>query len=1170
MDFIIEAALGSAGEQIDCHRNFPNDVDDLREIVANLKRRKNDKEAELLTVDYSKKRVKEEVQGWLKDARRVIEIEMPDIEEEVQNVSYLSRGSLGRHVRQKIQEVREMYDRGGFPEGLVIEKPPPSGITLPIENMVGEVNVKEQIWGYLGDIEVGIIGVCGIGGVGKTTVMKHVHNELLNKPIGFTKIIWVTVSQSLSVVKLQDDIARKMNRSLPKDGDELERASRLMEIMKTEKFALILDDVWDTFRLHEVGIPEPTIENGCKIVITSRLVDVCNHLRCQIVMVPLLPKQESLNLFLDTVGRDILRIPNLEKILKDMVVECAGLPLAIVVIAGSMRGVTDIHEWRSALRQLCNCVVGTERDSEDRIFKRLKFSYDRLPNSSIQECFSYCSLYPEDCQIEREDLIEAWICEGLIEKLESRRAMHDEGHAILNRLLKNCLLQGYVFQGEYVAMHDVVRDMALRVKSTGRGRFMVKAQMRLTEIPDEDEWIEDLDKVSLMGNQISDIPINISPKCLMLSTLILENNPALRQIPECFLENMPKLKFLNLSDTDIEALPNSICSLKNLTALILCGCTRLKCMPSLSKLKALEKLDLLRAGLHVAPEGIEMLGNLKYLDLSCPNLKVLPGGKISELVRLQYLRIFTTDTRAEDVARLKKLEYFECRFDWLKEFNSYVSKVNHFGRRPRNYCLEVGAWAECGEGEAWKFHDSDIKEVTLDGCKIGENDVLVLPDDLLDLRIFGCNTVADISIFLKNLTQLQTYELTDCEGIECVVSLSSSSSSSLTVMNNLASLSLGELHSLRHVVKVEKTTTLLAATISPHIFPNLKDLSIWDCSKLKKLFPCELLQGQSLQNLEKIHVQRCSRMEEIIGWEEEEEGNQTTTPILIALPKLRILELKLLPELRRLYPERGQMVFEALHIFSNLEDLKVCDCSKLKKLFPCELLQGQSLQNLEKIHVQQCSRMEEIIGWEEEEEGNQTTTPILITLPKLRILELKLLPELRRIYPERGKMVFEAFHIFSNLKDLRVCDCSKLKKLFPCELLQGQRLQNLEEILVEGCNEMEEIIGWEEEEAGNQTTTPILITLPKLRILQLRFLPELKRICPERGVMICDSLNSIFINVCDEVKRIPLCLGRENGQPSLPVIKDINIQNPKEWWESVEWENPDDKNVLLPFLKHLT
>ncbi|GKV51096.1 hypothetical protein SLEP1_g57771 [Rubroshorea leprosula] len=1244
MESTIGSVLGRVGEYVDCHKNFHNDVDDLKKGIADLKRRRNDKLAELLTVDDSERQVKEEVQGWLEDARRVTEIEMPDIEEEVQNVSYLSRGSLGRRVRQKIQDVREIYNRGSFPESLVIERPPPIGITLPTENMVGEVDVKEKIWGYLMSHEVGIIGVCGIGGVGKTTVMKHIHNELLNEATKFKKVVWVTVSHPLIVFRLQGDIASAMNKSLPDYGDELKRASRLMEVMKTVKYALILDDVWDKFTLHRVGIPEPTTENGCKIVITSRSVDVCNYLRCQMVKVPLLSAQESLNLFLDKVGQDILRIPNLEEILKLMVAECAGLPLAIVVIAGSMRGVEDIFEWRNALRELRQCVVNTEKDSEDEIFNRLKFSHDRLRNSSIQNCFLYCSLYPEDWVIRKENLIENWICEGLVEKLGSRREMHDKGHVILNRLLNNCLIEeankrenvkmhdvvrdmalrvkstgpskfmvkakmrlteipeedewtedldkdimetvkyalilddvwdkfdlqrvgipepttengckivitsrsvdvcnylgcqivkvpplpqqeslnlfldkvgqdilripnlekilkdmvaecaglplaivviagsmkgvtlirqwrsalrrlrqcvvdiekdsedqifqclkfsydrlpnssiqecllycslyseDWVIQREDliedwicdglveklgsrremhdrgheilsklennclleegsdgylngVKMHDVVRDMALRVKSTGPSKFMVKAKMRLTEIPEKDKWTEDIDKVSLMYNEISYIPINMFPKCLMLSTLILEGNLELKQIPECFLANMPLLKFLNLSYTGIEALPNSMCSLKNLTALILCACESLERMPSLSKLKALKKLDLDEAGLYVAPEGIEMLENLEYLDLSAPKLKVLPKGKISKLFRLQYLRknpIFSTDIRAEEVARLNMLECFEGIFDQLKDLNSFVSKLNQF-RRPNNYWLRVGVVRNVG----WyfgKFHNDDIvRKVALSDCNIGYEEELVLPDDLRNLLIGCCNMVADISISLRNLTQLQTYELYDCQGIECVVSFSSSSSSSLTAMNNLEKLCLFNLFSLRDIVKVEKTTASLAPTICPHIFSNLKHLIVRGCGP-------------------------------------------------------------------------------------------------------------------------------------------------------------------------------------------------NLKKLFPCELLQGQGLQNLEQIIVNSCWEMEEIIGWEEEEVGNQTTTPILIPLPKLRILGLKSLPKLKRIYPEGGVMACDSLNSIYIIDCPKVKRIPLCLGRENGQPSLAAMKEIYIESKKKWWESLEWENPDDEYVFLPFIKYI-
>ncbi|GLT26713.1 hypothetical protein SLA2020_017590 [Shorea laevis] len=84
MESIIGPVLGTVvGEHVDCHKNFQNDVDDLRKRVADLKCRRNDRVAELQIVDDLEKQVKEEVQGWLEDARKVIEIEMPDIEEQV-------------------------------------------------------------------------------------------------------------------------------------------------------------------------------------------------------------------------------------------------------------------------------------------------------------------------------------------------------------------------------------------------------------------------------------------------------------------------------------------------------------------------------------------------------------------------------------------------------------------------------------------------------------------------------------------------------------------------------------------------------------------------------------------------------------------------------------------------------------------------------------------------------------------------------------------------------------------------------------------------------------------------------------------------------------------------------------------------------------------------------
>ncbi|WRX28507.1 NB-ARC - like 10, partial [Theobroma cacao] len=145
-------------------------------------------------------------------------------------------------------------------------------------------------------------------------------------------------------------IANSLKQALP--TDVLQRAAKLKDILEEKRYVLILDDVWKRFSLLDLGILEPTLGMGRKVVLTSRSIEVCKSMGCEVVKVQLLPKNESMNLFLDHVGRRVVQDQNLKDIVDKIVEKCGGLPLSIVTIAGSMKEVDDFCEWKNALIEL--------------------------------------------------------------------------------------------------------------------------------------------------------------------------------------------------------------------------------------------------------------------------------------------------------------------------------------------------------------------------------------------------------------------------------------------------------------------------------------------------------------------------------------------------------------------------------------------------------------------------------------------------------------------------------------------------------------------------------------------------------------------------------------------------------------------------------------------------
>ncbi|KAL2531083.1 putative disease resistance protein [Forsythia ovata] len=186
-----------------------------------------------------------------------------------------------------------------------------------------------------------------------------------------------------------------------------------------------------------------------------------------------------------------------------------------------------------------------------------------------------------------------------------------------------------------------------------------------------------------------------------------------------------------------------------------------------------------------------------------------------------------------------------------------------------------------------------------------------------------------------------------------------------------------------------------------------------------------------------------------------------------------------------------------------------------------------------------------------------------VPFQSLEKLLLRELPNFIGLFMWEGKAAVAPLlpGIFTQLTVLEIERCNKMKKLIPRSLLQT--LPNLQNLEVKFCEEIEEIIGDEDDDGSPVINSSAEVTMPRLKKLRLGVLPKLKSIC--KGRIVCDSIENIIIRLCMNLKKVAP-LDRQPSPP--PSLKEI-ILHPyeKEWCESLEWEHPNANNFLQPFVE---
>ncbi|KAK1270524.1 Disease resistance protein [Acorus gramineus] len=757
------------------------------------------------------------------------------------------------------------------------------------------------------DDSVRIIGVWGMPGVGKTTLLENLNNVPALESL-FKIIIFVTVSQKWSPEEVRGKIARRLGLDIERETVETAR-SMVFEKMKDMKYLLILDDVWEKVNLHQIGVPMNNDNTKGKLVLASRFLGVCQGMNTEEdIGVKPLKRQEAWELFVEKVGE----IPSdIEPVAKDVVDQCGNLPIAILAVGGQLRGKQGIQIWNNKLKELCS-PSNTDIGLNDDVTKLLKLSYDYLPEERLQRCFLYCALFPVGHDIYVDYLIQCWKGEGLLTYNRSFADAHNEGHTILDKLI-DCSLLVKSLRPEYVRMHEVSRHMALKIMQ----QSLVKAGCGLTIPPETTEWEEGIQKVSLMYNKLSDLPEQ--PNCNQLSTLFLQFNMELKSIPDEFFLFMNCLRVLDLSETQICVLPKSLSNLSTLQDLYLENCIHLTSLPAGvgETLEKLELLDIRGTGIRRLPNEIGAFPRLRCLHMSSTSFYINIEGGLQiprDLIRRDKLEELIVDSEGDPAWDEKA----QAVIDELVKLTGLNALRFIF---PDVACLESFIKrSQSWRGQGWRSFQFDIGhhygKQPDGGYSIGRRDGLLrfyggisIPQAVVQaivradaFELVAHSTAHGLSDFdMQNMNNLKSCRVQECEKMRYIFEGDSGK------LPSLEELKLAKLLSLKDVWKVPVPSGVLM---------NLKILHIRECP-LTKVFSAAVT--QQLRKLQELRVESCVQMVGIIE-EQEIVEEQAGCEIELGLKILILVGLKNLACICK----NGRL--------RSLERLEVSGCPSLKEL----------------------------------------------------------------------------------------------------------------------------------------------------------------------------------------------------------------------------------------------
>ncbi|KRH08232.1 hypothetical protein GLYMA_16G137600v4 [Glycine max] len=613
------------------------------------------------------------------------------------------------------------------------------------------------------DDVVHMVGIHGLGGVGKTTLAVAVYNSIARhfEASYFLENVRETSNkkglqhlQSILLSKIVRD--KKIKLTNWREGTHI-----IKHKLKQKKVLLILDDVNEHIQLQAIiGSPD-WFGRGSRVIITTRDEHLLAlHNVKKTYMLRELNKKYALQLLIQKAFELEKEVdPSYHDILNRAVTYASGLPLALEVIGSNLFG-KSIEEWESALN-------GYERIPDKSIYMILKVSYDALNEDEKNIFLDIACCFKEYKLGELQDILYA----------HYGRCMKYHIGVLVKKSLIN--IHECSWDSKVMRLHDLIEDMGKEIvrresptEPGKRSRLWSHEDINL--VLQENKGTSKIEIIcmnfSSFGEEV-EWDGNAFKKMKNLKTLIIQSDcfsKGPRHLPNtlrvlewwrCPSQEWPRnfnpkqlaiCKLPHSSFTSLGLAPLFNKRLVNLTRLTLDECDSLTEIPDVSGLSNLENLSFASCwNLFTIHHSVGLLEKLKTLNAEgCPELKSFPPLKLTSLEMFQLSYCSSLESFPEILGKMEnitQLSWTDCAITKLPpSFRNLtrlqllvVENLTEFDFDAATLISNICMMPELNQIDAvglqWRLLLDDVLKLTSVVCSSVQSLTLELSDELLQL-----------------------------------------------------------------------------------------------------------------------------------------------------------------------------------------------------------------------------------------------------------------------------------------------------------------------------------------------------------------------------------------------------------------------------------------------------